>query len=154
MKNNWLKIKQLDQHLLKIKANQAEALPSEGWVRTIRKTLGMTLKQLAKRLCVDPSRVVKIETSELEGAVTLRTMRDVAEQLHCHFAYQFIPKTSLENDIKNRAKELAEITVKRTAHTMDLENQSIEKKWLEEQIIEMSQSILQKSWRHLWEKEK
>ncbi len=152
MKNQWMRLKQLDQQLLTLKANHAEATPPDGWVRSIRKALGMTVKQLAKRLHVDPSRVVKIETSELEGAITLRTMQQTAEQLHCHFAYQFIPKSSLEAYVKNRARELAEAAIKRTAHTMDLESQSVEKKWLEEQINEMTQSLLQKSWRHLWEK--
>ena len=152
MKNQWMTLKQLDQQLLALKANHAEAVPPEGWVRSIRKALGMTVKQLAKRLHVDPSRVVKIETSELEGAVTLRTMHQVAEQLHCHFAYQFIPQTSLDACVRDRAKELAQAAIKRTAHTMDLESQSVEKKWLEEQITEMTQSLLQKSWRHLWEK--
>lgn len=152
MKNKWLKLKQLDQQLLILKVNHAEAVPSDGWVRSIRKALGMTVRQLARRLHVDPSRVVKIETSELEGAITMRTMQQVALQLHCNFAYQFIPKTSLENCVRNRARELAEIAVQRTAHTMDLENQSVEKKWLEEQIVEMTLSLLQKSWRYLWEK--
>ena len=151
MKNQWVTLKQLDRQLLTLKANHAEGVPSEGWVRSIRKALGMTVKQLARRLQVDPSRVVKIETSELEGAVTLRTMQQTAEQLHCHFAYQFIPQTSLNEYVRNRAKELATAAIKRTAHTMDLESQSVEKKWLEEQIVEMTQSLLQKSWRHLWE---
>ncbi|EKD70203.1 MAG: helix-turn-helix protein, partial [uncultured bacterium] len=83
MKNQWVVLKQLDQQLSALKALRAEVMPSEGWVRTLRKALGITVKQLAKRLRVDPSRVVKIETSELEGAVTLRTMHQVAEQLHC-----------------------------------------------------------------------
>ncbi|PIZ04917.1 MAG: transcriptional regulator [Gammaproteobacteria bacterium CG_4_10_14_0_8_um_filter_38_16] len=149
MKNQWMTLKQLDQQLSLVKALN---VPSEGWVRTIRKVLGMTVKQLASRLGVNPSRVVKIETSELEGAITLRTMQQAAEQLHCHFAYQFIPQTSLDECVRNRAKELAEAAIKRTAHMMDLESQSVEKKWLEEQITEMTQSLLQKSWRHLWEK--
>lgn len=149
MKNQWMMLKQLDQQLSLVKAT---GVPNEGWVRTIRKALGMTVKQLASRLRVNPSRVVKIETAELEGAVTMRTMQQVAEQLECHFVYQFIPKSSLEVCIKKRARELAEAAIKRTAHTMDLENQSVEKKWLEEQVVEMTQSLLQKSWRHLWEK--
>ena len=126
-------------------------IPQEGWVRSIRKALGMTVKQLAIRLNVNPSRVVKIETSELEGAITLHTMRETAAQLGCHFAYQFIPKNSLQISIENRAREFAEIAVLRIANTMDLESQSVEKKWLEEQITEMTQELLQKSWRHLWE---
>ena len=151
MKNQWVVLKQLDQQLSALKALRAEVMPSEGWVRTLRKALGITVKQFAKRLRVDPSRVVKIETSELEGAVALRTMHQVAEQLHCHFAYQFIPKTGLEEYVRNRAKALAQAAIKRTAHTMDLESQSVEQQWLEAQLVEMTQSLLQKSWRHLWE---
>jgi len=151
MKNKFLSIKQLDQQLLSLKNNGAVNIPLEGWARSVRKALGMTIKQLAKRLGVNASRVVKIEMSEPEGAVTLRTMQQVAEQMDCHLAYQFIPKVSLEDKVKKRARTLAETAVKRTAHTMDLESQSVEKKWLEEQIVELTQSLLQKSWRHLWE---
>lgn len=151
MKNQLAILKQLDQQLLALKINHAEIMPHDGWVRSIRKALGITIKQLARRLHVDPSRVVKIETAELKGAVTLRTMQQTAEQLHCHFAYQLIPKTNLEAYVRSRAKKLAEDAIKRTAHTMDLESQSVNKEWLEEQIIEITQSLLQKSWKNLWE---
>ncbi len=53
----------------------------QGWVRTLRKTLSITINQFAKRLGVDPSRVVKIETAEIEDAVTLRTLQNVAQAL-------------------------------------------------------------------------
>ena len=112
---------------------------------------GFTIKQLAKRLHVDPSRVVKIEVDEVRGAVTLHTMQAVAKELNCHFAYQFIPYTSLEKTIKDRAHDIAVKTVQRTAHTMDLEAQSVQTQWLENQITEMTHELLQKSWKHLWE---
>jgi len=151
MKNKFLSIKQLDQQLLTLKSNGAINMPSEGWVRSVRKVLGMTIKQLAKRLGVNASRVVKIEMSEPKGAVTLRTMQEVAEQLGCIFTYQFLPKTSLEELVRQRAMSIASASVQRTAHSMDLESQAVEKKWSDEQMIEMSDELLQKSWRYLWE---
>ncbi|OGT36625.1 MAG: transcriptional regulator [Gammaproteobacteria bacterium RIFCSPHIGHO2_12_FULL_38_14] len=151
MKNRFLSIKQLDQQLLILKNNGAMNIPLEGWVRSVRKALGMTIKQLAKRLDVNASRVVKIEMSEPEGALTLRTMQEVAEQLGCIFTYQFLPKTSLEESVRQRAISIASASVQRTAHSMDLESQSVEKKWSNEQMIEMTDELLQKSWRNLWE---
>jgi predicted DNA-binding mobile mystery protein A len=153
MKNHWMQLQQLDRQLSVLKNNHAESRPSIGWVRCIRKTLGMTIKQLAIRLQVDPSRVVKIEMSEVEGAVTLRTMHEVALQLNCHFAYQFIPHTSLEDCVHTRAKTLAAKIIERTAHTMDLESQSVDAIWIEKQIVELTESLLQKSWRMLWKED-
>lgn len=74
MKGKFAVLRQLDNQLLAIKEHGGGLVPKEGWVSAIRKSLGMTIKQLAARLCVDhPSRVVKIEVSEINGAVTLRT---------------------------------------------------------------------------------
>ncbi len=111
----------------------------------------MTIKQLAKHLSVDPSRVVKIETSEVKGAVTLRTLQSVAEALNCTFVYSFVPKTSLEDTVRNQARKVAKAQMERTAHTMELENQAIEKKWFEEQVEDLTDELLRKSWKHFWE---
>jgi len=151
MKDNLITLKQLDRQFLSLKEQDAYLAPKQGWVRTIRKALGMTIKQLANRLGVHPSRVVKIETSETEGAVTLRTLQSVAEAFDCTFVYSFIPKSSLEEIVKHQARELAIKQVKRISHTMDLEAQSIEKKWLEDQVKDLTDELLRKSWKHLWE---
>lgn len=152
MKNNLITLKQLDQQLASLKEQGAYSIPSQGWVRTIRKALGMTIKQFAKRLHVGSSRVVKIETSEVEGAVTLRTMQSVAESFDCTFVYSFIPNSTLEKMVKNQAKRLATTQVTRTGHSMDLEAQSVEAGWLSDQIEDEVQELLRGSWRHLWEK--
>lgn len=150
MKDEFIILRQLDRELLRLKGQGGILPPQQGWVRTIRKALGMTIKQLAKRLGVDPSRVVKIETSETKGAITLRTLQSVAEAFDCTLGYSFIPKTSLEEMVKRQAKKIAVGQIKRTAHTMDLEAQSVEKKWLEEQMKDLIDELLRKSWKHLW----
>jgi predicted DNA-binding mobile mystery protein A len=150
VRDNLLVVRQLDQRFLAIAESEIN-VPREGWVRTIRKALGMTIKQFAKRLGVAPSRIVKIEVSEIEDAVTLRTLRMVAEQLDCTFVYALVPKSSLENTIRNRAQEIVNQQIKRTAHTMDLEAQSVSQEWLQMQKEELVREVLSKNWKYLWE---
>lgn len=152
MNNALVTLKQLDRQLLALKEQGNYLIPKQGWVRTLRKALGMTIKQLAKRLGVAPSRVVKIETSETEAAITLRTLQSVAEILDCTLVYSFIPKTSLEETVKKQAEKTAHDQIKRIAHTMDLEAQSVEKNWLKQQEKDLIEELLSKSWKSLWEK--
>ncbi len=144
-------LKQLDDNLSPLCEQGAMIVPKQGWVRTVRKAIGMTIKQLAARLAVDPSRVVKIEMSEAESAVTLKTLKGVAEQLDCRLVYALVPKTSFEEMVDSQAKKVALQQIKRTAHTMDLEDQSVDPQWQKEQLEDLSQELLRKSWKHLWE---
>lgn len=149
MENKLVPLRQLDRYCRSFNVgDNAEALPKQGWLRLIRKSLGMTIKQLAKRLRCDPSRVVKIEMSEDEGAVTLRTMRIVAEKLNCHFTYQILPKTTFEKIIKNRARDIATKIIEQTAQTI---NSATSRELIDEQITDMMHELLRKSWKNLWE---
>ena len=91
-------------------------IPKQGWVRTIRKAIGMTIKQLASQLQVGLSRVVKIESSKPEGAITLKTLESVAEKMNCKLVYAFLPNTSLEQMIEQKGKRpnnrLRTVTIK------------------------------------------
>ena len=151
MNSNLIALKQLDLQLLSLKKQGYYLVPKQGWVRTLRKTLGMTINQLAKRLHVDPSRIVKIETSEVQKAVTLRTLQSVAEAFDCTLVYSFIPNSSLEKSVQNQVRKIATEQIKKTAHTMDLEAQSVEQDWLDAELKDLTYELLHKSWKHLWE---
>ncbi len=152
MKEAKIILKQLDSRLMSVAGKDGLVVPQQGWVRTVRKAIGMTIKQLAKRLKVDPSRVVKIETSEPEGAITLKTLQTVAEKLDCRLVYALVPKSSFCKMVEHQALKLAAKQIKRTAHTMALEDQSVGSSWQKEQLKDLSQELLRKSWKHLWEK--
>lgn len=152
MKKNATLLKQLDQQLARLKKQSAYTPPKQGWVRTIRKAFGMTIKQLAKRLQVDPSRVVKIETSEIKGAVTLRTLQAVAKSFDCQFVYCFIPNTTLEQTIATQAKQTATEHVKHIGQSLHLNTESIEATWLSDQIEDETKKLLQGSWKLVWGK--
>ena len=143
-------LRQLDRQTAPLK-KQGLHTPKPGWIRTLRKAFGMTIKQLAKRLNVSSSRIVKLEMSEKEGAITLHTLQSVAKALNCRFVYGFIPQSSFVDVIKDKAKKIAIQHVKHTSHTMDLEAQSADNEWRKEEVNELTNELLRQAWKHLWE---
>jgi predicted DNA-binding mobile mystery protein A len=69
--------------------------PPAGWLRAIRKALGMTSGVLAGRLGVTASGARKLERAEAADAITLGTLRRVAEALDCDLQYALVPRRPL-----------------------------------------------------------
>lgn len=100
--------------------------PADGWIATIRKSLGMSGAELGRRLNLKRGRISQAEKAELEGAVSLRTMQRMAEGLGCKFVYAIIPESgNLEDVIRIQAHKKAKEIVNRAATHMALEKQSI-----------------------------
>ncbi len=98
---NQLQLQKLDQHITGIRVCER---PSDGWVRAIRKALGMTANQLAKRMRVSQQAVSQLESKEMDGSVTLKKLRETAEAMDCRLVYAFIPNNgSLQNTVKQQA---------------------------------------------------
>lgn len=150
MKRNVLVIKQLDRQFEDLMVRML-ARPKEGWIRTIRKALGMTGKQFANRLGVNRSRVIRIEEDESRDAVTLRTLKNVAEVLNCELVYALVPIKSLHSTLRNQARKIAKQRMERVTRTMQLENQGIESKHQEELEQELIESLLNGPLKYLWE---
>jgi predicted DNA-binding mobile mystery protein A len=125
MKNKKLIREQLGTKLSQFNALLEVQTPQKGWIRAIRDALGMSAKQLAARTGMAQQRVTVVEKGEFSGAVTLKTMRRIAEGLDCVFIYGFVPKTDLETTLRKQAKQVAAKRLAQVAHTMGLENQSL-----------------------------
>jgi len=136
----------LDQRLSGLSPERL-APPPKGWIRAIRDSLGMTGSQLAARLKIRPPSLVDLEKSEATGAIQLKTLSRVAEALDCTLVYALVPKTSLEDAVQTRARKIALRDLKRVAHTMKLEDQSVENGG-EDQIQTYIRSVLKD--RDLW----
>jgi len=116
--------KQLDE-TLQVFAAATVARPVRGWIRAIRDALGMNMRQLADRLGVGQSRIVKIEQDELSGALTIKTLEKVADKLDCVFVYGFAPRTTLENTVRKQATCIAQERMHKISHHMYLESQEL-----------------------------
>lgn len=152
MKNHKLFLRQIDRALgLWQPAAQRSKRPSIGWVKTIRKALGMTATQLGKRLGLTRMRIVQLERGEINDAISLRTLKAVAEAMECELIYAIIPKISLTNIIEVRAQQVANNIMKSVSHSMFLEDQGISKEEQKEQLQELIKTLIEKSPQKLWD---
>ena len=116
---------QLDATLARFDEIRKVQIPQKGWIRAVRDALGMSGKQLALRLQVSQPRVFKLEQGEPSGALTLKTMRQVAEALDCVFVYALVPRSTLEETVRTQARVVAGERLQRVSHTMLLEAQGL-----------------------------
>lgn len=127
--------------------------PPKGWLRAVRDALGMTTKQLGRRLGVSQPRIVELEQSEANGTVTLNTLQRAAEALGCRLVYALVPEKPLADTVRERAELLARRRQAAVEHTMRLEDQAVKDnrvaRALHGQIIE---DLLQRPAR-LWDEQ-
>ena len=143
---------QLGAKLERLKPLRDTTPPNKGWIRAIRDALGMTGEQLAKRLGVsNRQRVSRIECDEVEGNVTIKTMRRVAEALDCVFVYGFVPHTSLEQTVRNRAEHVVKKRMERVSQTMRLEQQELNEREEEMVLGDMTEKLVINPTRTLWD---
>ncbi len=103
--NTGLVRKQLDLSIAKLKPLGQTTRPVKGWLRAIRTGLGMTGVQLARQMGVTPPRVVEMEKSEVEGAISLKVLERAAEAMGCSLVYALIPRAgSLEQALRDQAE--------------------------------------------------
>jgi len=126
-------------------------VPYKGWIRSIKDALGMNGRQLAERMGVTKQRVSIIEKQELAGSVTINTMKKSAEALNCVFVYCLLPKTDLEDIVRDQAKKIAISRLGRASHTMSLEDQELDRKENNEIVNKMVEKIMMEQPAGLWD---
>ena len=135
-----------------IKAN-AIKWPTEGWLCTARKALGMSAAQLARRLGVTRAQVSNTEKGELQGSVTLKTLQNMAEAMGCRLVYAIVPEDKIEDILVARAKKKAKRRVEETHKHMVLEDQTLSANQIKFEIARLQKEILQDSPTDFWDSE-
>jgi predicted DNA-binding mobile mystery protein A len=112
----------------------------------------MSLQQLGKKISITKQSIMDIERREVDGTITLKTLREVANGLEMELVYGFIPKDgTLDALIDRKAKELATQIVLRTSNTMKLEDQGNSQKRIQKAIEERAASIKSEMPKFLWD---
>jgi predicted DNA-binding mobile mystery protein A len=142
---------QLEATLQRYSALSAVSAPQKGLIRAIRDALGMSAKQLAYRMNITQQAVARTEKDEPTGSLTIKTMRKTAEALDCQFVYGFIPKTSLEETVRARAKQVAAKRLAEANQTMALEAQSINDEENQKVFSEMVEALVKNPPSNLWD---
>jgi len=126
-------------------------MPKEGWVRTVRKALGMSGAQLGRRMEVSRAQVAQTERNEQSGSATLKSMQRAAEALGCKFVYAIVPMDgSVEAVIQDRAREKAKTIVAKVNEHMALEAQTLPEKKIQFEIDRLTQELIRDLPGELW----
>jgi predicted DNA-binding mobile mystery protein A len=152
MKSKSLQVQQLNDKMAVFAILKQVATPPIGWIKAIRMSLGMSMLQLGNKLSVTKQGILDIEKREKEGAITIKSLREIASALDMQLVYGFVPNDgSLEALIEKRANKLAKEIVLRTSNTMHLEDQVNSKKRIEKAIKERAIIIKNEMPKILWD---
>lgn len=123
-----------------------------GWIRVLREALGMSTKQLGKRVGIDQSRISRLENAEINGDLKLSSLKKIADGLNMKFVYGFISEDSLEDMVRKQAKEIALKRMAKVNQTMRLEEQELSEDQKQKALADLIQKIMIEEPKDLWDK--
>lgn len=125
--------------------------PSEGWLSTMRKALGMSGPQVARRAGVTRAAIYQAEHNEQEGAITLKQMEKLAAALGGRFVYAIVPEGTIEEMMKAQARRKAEALVRRARSHMALEKQALSEEQTLQEIERLAEDLVRSPPSDFWE---
>jgi predicted DNA-binding mobile mystery protein A len=149
--NTEIARKTLDKTFSRLRSVMPLKIPPKGWIKAVRNALGMTTAQLAKRMGISQSSLTTLEQNEIKRTISLARLERVAEALDCTLVYAFIPHHSLEQTVRQKAKEKARDILAHIHRTMALEAQGLTKEEMEEECVALAETLLRENMRRLWD---
>ena len=148
-----LRLRQLDEALRPWAQLRDLRTPPSGRLAVIREALGMTLEQLGRRIGIDAAGAKKLQDREATGSITLHTLRRAADAMDCDLVYAIVPRTSLQETLDRRARDLARAMLNRVGQTMDLEAQGVpdDPDQSAEQVTRLAKGLLDGRLALLWD---
>jgi len=146
-----LKIRQVDSALTPLRELQELDRPDAGWIRAIREASGMSIRQLAERMGISKTTVAALERSEAAGTIKLSSLRAVGDALGSDLVYALVPRRSLEDAVRQRARLVAERVVGQVSQSMELEDQGIPAAERKRQVSELAEELWQEMPQELWD---
>src|SRR5665213_2169609 len=137
-----LQLRQTDAMLAMWRDARLAPRPVGGWAKAIREALGMTAAALARRLGMTGAGVNKLESAEADGAITLASLRKLANALDCELHYALVPRMSLAERLQERAEQVARDRLRPVSHSMALEDQAVGARDSERQTELLAQQLL------------
>lgn len=145
MKNriNKLYLEQTDRKIKAFTGILSDSKPSGGWIESVRKAIGMNMRQLATRMNKTPQAIKQIQEREKAGTITLNSLEETATAMNMRLVYAIVPMgvSTLSELIQQRAEKIAKEIVMRTNKTMSLEDQKISETRIKNSIKEISKEL-------------
>lgn len=138
-----LAVVQVNRRLKALRNMLPAASVRPGWIRYMRQSLNMTLKQLAKRTELSLPSVAQAERGEATGRATISTLKKMAKAMECEFVYAFVPKTDIDELMKQAAHAKAKRSLATADVHMTLEDQRVEQTF-QERVERLANKLLEK----------
>lgn len=156
-KKKQLNQKMIVQQKLDRLSKLNEPAPPSGWVKAIRGSLGLTIRQLAERMGVLHGSITQLEKREPLKKVTLELLERAAKAMEFKLVYALVPlnsKETIDDIIERKAIEAATRILKRVSHTMNLELQGTSLKDVNSEIARVAKELIDKKDPQIWDTEK
>ena len=134
---------QVNRRTRALRSVARDAAVRPGWIAFMRRSLNMTLKQLASRAGLSLPTVAQAERGEAAGRATLSTLRKMAHAMDCELIYAFVPRADIDEMMKQAAREKAKRTLTTADVHMTLEDQRVEQS-LQERVERLANKLLEK----------
>ena len=128
-------------------------LPAEGWIRTVRNSIGMSGAQLARHLGLSRAQISQLEKSEQSESITLKSLDKLAEAMGCRVVYAIVPQTTASDLIKVRAFDKATTLVDSAGTHMALEAQTLNREQRQFEIDRIANKLIHDMPNNLWNDE-
>lgn len=126
-------------------------LPVEEQIKVIRKALGISQVQLAKKLGFSSNvPIVKMEKGQIENP-TIDTLKKYAEALGCELVIRFVPKMEIEKMVDEQAEKKAREIVSLSVGNSAMEFQKPDDETIKEEIEKVKEELLEKRRSIIWE---
>ena len=146
-KFKYMQLRTLDDHLSRINVCDR---PSGGWIRTVRTSLGMSVRQMAERMGITQQSAARLEKNEADDVIKLKSLRKAAEALDCRLVYAFVPKEGgLRGIVRKQALGKASDIVDPVDHSMMLEAQDVGDR--REKILQVADELARNPNPRLWD---
>ena len=103
----------------------------------------MSAAELARRIGVTETSVLRLEVSERHGRIRMDTLARAADALDCDLMYALVPRKPLELMAWEQASIKATVELGRALHTMLLEDQSVVDDVASEQLRDVTNHFLE-----------
>jgi transcriptional regulator with XRE-family HTH domain len=128
------RMRELNEASMAFRVARGTAKNVHGWLRTVRREVGITAPEVAARIGVDAEEVYRMERAEGRRGIVLRTLQRAAEALGCELVYGLAPKegtlAAMAAGIEaGRAQRQAEARARRLKKAREQRVEAARKRW-------------------------
>ena len=129
-----------------------QTIPRKGWLKSIREALGLSSYQLANRLGLDHTRILRLEEGEIKKTTTLGSLEKAARAMGSRLIYAIVPvsEESLDALLERKAYEAARKVVKDVSFSMELEEQGVTVHDREQSVQELAKKMKENLDAEIW----